>query len=197
MPIMSMIESAFCRSTPWRSFSRGVVLPWVLAGRSLHGEVLEIGGGSGAMAAGIASRFPEARITVTDVDPLMVDAARTRLAGHVNVGVEVADVSSLPFPSGRFDAVTSCLMLHHVIDWRDALAEAARVLTPGGALVGYDLTDTRLARWIHKADGSPHLLIAADELSRGLAVAGFDEISVRRSAVGHLMRFRAHKPHEG
>jgi len=85
-------------------------------------------------------------------------------------------------------------MLHHVIGWVDALAETARVLRPGGAVIGYDLTDTQIARWIHKADGSPHRIIAADELADGLAVAGFIEISVRQSFAGHLMRFHAHKP---
>ncbi len=193
MPVMSAIEGAFCRSGPWRSFARRRVLPWALDGLDLHGDVLEIGGGSGAMAAGVARSFPDATLTVTDVDEAMVAAAARRLAGHGNVRVERADVTALPYRGASFDVVTSYLMLHHVIDWLDALGEAGRVLRPGGALVGYDLTDTALARWTHRLDGSPHRIIAPSELSDGLAVAGFTDISVSLSARGHLMRFRATK----
>ena len=47
---MSRIEASFCRSAPWRGFASRVVIPWALAGRKLHGDCLEVGAGSGAMA---------------------------------------------------------------------------------------------------------------------------------------------------
>lgn len=191
MPVMSAIEGAFCRSGPWRFLARGWVLPWALGGLELQGDVLEIGGGSGAMAEGVARRFPGARLTVTDVDDAMVDAARRRLHDRPNVRVERADVTALPYAARSFDIVTTYLMLHHVIDWTDALQEAARVLRPGGMLIGYDLTDTKLARLTHRLDGSPHRIIAPDELIEGLDAAGFSDIDVRLSARRHLMRFRA------
>lgn len=194
MPVMSAIEGAFCRSAPWRSFARRVVLPWALDGHSLTGGVLEIGGGSGAMAASMARAYPHVRLTVTDVDEAMVSPARARLSHDANVTVQVADVTDLPFADASFDAVASYLMLHHVIDWPGALREVRRVLRPGGQLIGYDLTDTRLARWIHRADGSPHRIIAVDELAHGLAMAGFAPGVVRPSFAGHLMRFYAEKP---
>ena len=76
MPVMSAIEGAFCRSDPWRYLARRWVLPWALNGLELRGDVLEIGGGSGAMADGVARRFPGVRLIVTDVDDAMVSAAR-------------------------------------------------------------------------------------------------------------------------
>lgn len=193
MPVMSAIEAAFCRSDLWVTLARRSVLPWVLAGRSLTGEVLEVGGGAGAMAAAVARMFPAIQLMITDLDQAMVDAARGRLAGLPNVWVARADVTSLPFRPGSFDTVTSYLMLHHVIDWTAALAEMARVLSPGGALIGYDLTDTRLARAIHRVDRSPHRIVAPDELADGLAVAGFADITVGLSWRGHLMRFYARR----
>lgn len=193
MPVMSAVESAFCRSAPWRSFARQHVLPWTLDGLSLWGDVLEIGGGSGAMADGVARQFPDVHLTVTDVDDAMVEGTRVRLAKHENVVTELADVTALPYAAGSFDVVTSYLMLHHVIDWLDALTEAARVLRPGGMFVGYDLTNTRAARIVHRVDGSPHRIIAPEELRDGLAVAGFTDIAVTVAARAHLMRFRATK----
>lgn len=197
MPVMSAVEGTFCRSAPWRAFARRSVLPWALAGHTLSGEVLEIGGGSGAMADGVARTFPDARLTVTDIDAAMVTAARRRLRRHPNVHAEQADVARLPYADGTFDAVTSYLMLHHVIAWPEALAEAARVLRLGGIFVGYDITDTRAARITHRLDRSPHLLIAPQALRTGLAAAGLTHVAVRLSAAGHLMRFRAVKPPSG
>lgn len=191
MPVMSAIEASFCRSAPWRSFASRTALPWALDGHALAGSVLEIGGGSGAMAAAAVRRFADARITVTDVDQAMVDAARARLAGCRRVDVRRADVGALPFDDGSFDVVTSFLMLHHVIRWEEALAEVARVLRPGGVLLGYDLTDTRAARLVHRLYGSPHRLVAPDELASGLAATGLTGVAVRQAVSGHVMRFRA------
>lgn len=194
MPVMSAIESAFCRSAPWEWFARRAVLPWALDGHGLTGDVLEIGGGGGAMAEGVARMFPTACLTVTDVDDAMVSTARARLGNHQNVAVERADITALRFHDGSFDAVTTYLMMHHVIAWQEALAEALRVLRPGGTFIGYDLTDTPIARLVHRADGSPHRIIAMAEMRAGLADIGFADVTVRSSALSHLMRFRAVKP---
>lgn len=196
MPVMSAVERAFCRSGPWRSFARRRVLPWALDGLELRGDVLEIGGGSGAMADGVARTFPGVRLTVTDVDDAMVAAARARLAQVDHASAERADVTALSYDARSYDAVTSFLMLHHVIEWRAALREAARVLRPAGMLVGYDLTNTRTARLIHRVDGSPYRLIAPAELRDGLTAAGLTRVAVTAAAMGHLMRFRATRAEE-
>ena len=155
--------------------------------------MLELGGGSGGLAAATASRVPDARITVTDVDPAMVAAASRRLRGRANVRVEQPDVTALPYDDSSVDYVASYLMLAHVVDWHQALAEVARVLRPGGRFVGYDLAKTRLARWIHRVDRSPHELITADELAQALTQAGLGTVTVQ--GWGRLvMRFVAVKP---
>jgi hypothetical protein len=59
MPSLSNFEQVVCRSGPWRAFARWVVLPWVLQGRRLRGDVLEVGSGSGAMAAGLLAGAPD------------------------------------------------------------------------------------------------------------------------------------------
>lgn len=62
-------------------------------------------------------------------------------------------------------------MLHHVIDWQKALSDMARVLRPGGALIGYDLSQTRLAEWVHVLDRSPYQLIGREEFGDGRRLA--------------------------
>ena len=145
------------------------------------------------MADGMVRAFLEARLTVTDIDEAMVSTARARLAGLHNVVVEQADATALPFEDSTFDVVTSNLMLHHVISWQAALTEAARVLRPGGTLLGYDLADNPVARSTHRADRSPHRIVSAKELRGGMTHAGLTGITVHPSVGGLLMRFRAVK----
>lgn len=45
------------------------------------------------------------------------------------------DIAALPVPDGAFDIVVNALVMEHVADIRPALAEAERVLAPGGAFV--------------------------------------------------------------
>lgn len=167
MPEMTSFEQGFCRSAPWRWFARHAVLPWALQGERLSGDVLEIGSGSGAMAAEMLRRFPDVRLTATDYDDAMIDDARDRLREFGDrVDVKQADATQLPFPDESFDTVLSFIMLHHVVDWEKAIAEAVRVLRPGGRLLGFDLLDNPSARIFHRAEHSPHRMMRWGELRR-------------------------------
>jgi ubiquinone/menaquinone biosynthesis C-methylase UbiE len=195
MPAMSRFESAFCRGAGWRAFAGRVVLPWALQGERLDGEVLEIGGGSGAMAGRLLATYPRLRIIVTDYDQAMVAAAQARLAPFADrAGVQQADATRLPFSDGRFDAVVSFIMLHHVIDWEAALGEAVRVLRPGGVLIGYDLVASRLARWLHQAEGARHRLMTLGQIRDRLDDLPTEAITLRPDLAGRVVRFRARKP---
>lgn len=191
MPTMSGPEQLFCRSAPWSAWTRKVVLPWALQGVHPEGDVLEIGAGSGSMAAGILDTHPQARLTLTDIDPKMVGSAHNRFTAQPWVTVQEADATRLPFADASFDHVVSFLMLHHVVQWEQALSEMRRVLRPTGRLIGYDLTATTLARLVHLLDRSPHRLITLKDLEAGIASAGFDRVEVRTDFAGHVMRFNA------
>jgi ubiquinone/menaquinone biosynthesis C-methylase UbiE len=101
-------------------------------------EVLDLGCGAGHTALAVA---PHAKhVTAVDLTPDMIHAA-SRLAesrGVTNATFRVADSASLPFADNTFDVVTSRVAAHHFTNVRAALAEAARVLRPGGRCVIVD-----------------------------------------------------------
>ncbi len=92
-------------------------------------RVLEVGGGQGELSERM-HRELRAEVTFVDISPRMVELARAR-------GVEAleGDVQELPFADGSFDTVVAAWMLYHVPDIDRGLAEMARVLVKGGALI--------------------------------------------------------------
>jgi SAM-dependent methyltransferase len=119
-----------------------------------EGKVLDIGCGSGALAIHIAKRYPNARVVGIDrwsggwgssKRLCERNASLERVAERVSFAD--ADAASLPFDDGTFDAVVSNFVFHEVRgvrDKRQLLAEALRVLRPGGAFVFQDLFLWRL-----------------------------------------------------
>ncbi|MDO5034530.1 MAG: class I SAM-dependent methyltransferase [Actinomycetaceae bacterium] len=95
-------------------------------------KVLEIGCGPGTVTKHIAGSCRE--LVATDFSNKMVEQARKRVAAE-NTEFLTASAYSLPFPDASFDAVVASNMLHVVSDPEAVLAEAARVLRPGGALL--------------------------------------------------------------
>lgn len=101
-------------------------------------SVLEIGAGPGNSARVVAEQMAAgARLTVTDLSPTMIEIARSVLAGVIEAGgieveVDAANCEALPYPDGSFDRVIGNLCLMLVGDSDRAIAEAHRVLQPGG-----------------------------------------------------------------
>lgn len=120
------MERHYSPGRTWESLGQ------TLVGLVQLGDVLDAGGGDGTLAQMLAAQCRS--MTVVDVNPRMLQAARRRLKGLANVSVEQASVTALPFAAARFDHV---LMLHVLADVTDpaaALTEAARVLRPGGRI---------------------------------------------------------------
>ena len=69
------------------------------------------------------------------------NVARRGLADRI--ALDQADAKQLPYKSGRFAAVISNSIVHHVPEPRAALAEAVRVVAPGGLLFIRDLARPR------------------------------------------------------
>jgi SAM-dependent methyltransferase len=101
-------------------------------------RVLEVGCGPGTLWMANRDRLPPGcRVTLTDLSPGMVEAARAAIGsgdGEVCFTFAVADVQALPMAAASFDAVIANHMLYHVPDRPRACAELRRVLRPGGLL---------------------------------------------------------------
>lgn len=194
MPEMPPSAKATLTSLPYRLMARRIILPWMLQGVHPKGEGLEIGAGVGAMSAQLLTVCPRFRMVATDCDTELVGMAEQVLAGFGRrASAQRADAAQLPFPDSRFDLVLSAAMLHHVIDWDQALAEAVRVLRPGGKLIGYDMLNTAPIRLIHLGERDTTILLRADQLKAGLAKLELVGLQTRTALGGTVMRFSATK----
>jgi ubiquinone/menaquinone biosynthesis C-methylase UbiE len=165
-----------CPSPEWAEFLHTQVLPWLAERAEIGPELIEVGPGPGASTEWLRHRVR--RLVVVELDPETADKLRGRFAG-TNVEVVTADGTDLPFDAASFDSAASFTMLHHVptAELQDALlGEMARVLRPGGTLIGNDSIENEERRAFH--DGDIYNPIDPAELGGRLQAAGFDQVVV-------------------
>jgi SAM-dependent methyltransferase len=112
---------------------------------------LDVGCGPGFLACELAHEVgPAGRIVGLDESPEMLEAARARIVREGledRAEVRTGDAARLDFPADSFDFVTAVQVYLYVGDVAAALAEAARVLRPGGRLAVVD-TDWDSCVWL-------------------------------------------------
>ena len=99
--------------------------------------VADLGCGTGQMAESLAPFVR--RVIGVDDSAAMLSAARKRLAGVGNVDLRNGRLESLPIEDGSVDAALLFLVMHYVPEPELAIAEAARILVPGGRLLIVDM----------------------------------------------------------
>ncbi len=128
---------------------------------------LDVGGGTGRAARAV----PGVDWTVVDASADMLAQAAERDIPGIR-----GDAIRLPVADGSVDAVTIVDALHHIGRPREAIAEAARVLAPGGVLVIRDFDpNTVLGRLLVTGEhliGFESTFFGADELAGILGDAG-------------------------
>jgi SAM-dependent methyltransferase len=161
------LERHYAPGRTWEAYLRG------LLGLTELGSVLDVASGDGAIAELIAPRA--ARVVCLDRSARMVAAGRARLAHLPQVSFQLGDMQALPFAENQFDQVLHLNALGCASDPQRALAEAARVLRPGGRLALVTLAAhahaAEAARYDHLQLGfEPGALRAALE-AQGLQVS--------------------------
>lgn len=137
---------------------------------SPHSDVLEVGCGNGAATRLVMQYVRPARLVGIDVSPVFVKMASEAFAGEPGISFAVGDAVATGQPSLCFDLVLAHTVYSHLVDPQAALAEAYRVLKPGGRLVIFD----------------------GDFAS--LSVALFDDDPLQ-SAAATVLRHMVHAPH--
>lgn len=108
-----------------------------------HGErILEVGPGTGYYTLDVAEWVgPTGQVEILDVQQEMLDHTMTRATerGLTNISPTLGDATRMPFDDDSFDAAHLTTVLGEVPDQQAAVRELARVLKPGGRLVGGEL----------------------------------------------------------
>ncbi len=127
--------------------------------------VLEIGPGSGYYSVEVAKRIPEGSLTLLDIQPEMLSRCAEKLAaaGLSNFSTQQADGKSLPFDNESFDVIYMVTVFGEIEGREEFLAEASRVLKPGGVL---SITE-------HHPDPD---FESAEQVSAGLRKHGFEPL---------------------
>jgi ubiquinone/menaquinone biosynthesis C-methylase UbiE len=190
---VNLFHRWYCNSKRWAEVMNKYVLPWALGDVELGDDVLEIGPGPGVTTDWLRSRVP--RVTAVEIDPKLATSLSKRLTG-TNVTVVEGDATALQLADGSFSAAVCFTMLHHVpsAELQDRLlAEACRVLRPGGVFTGSDSTPTLMWNLYHVFD--TRTPVDPDTFGARLERAGFTEVSVQRPPGGRSgFSFRARKP---
>jgi ubiquinone/menaquinone biosynthesis C-methylase UbiE len=141
-------------------------------------RLLDVGCGNGAAIIQLAHAYG-LDVTGVDIDPDQIAAAQLAAGESNRMHFLGADATELPFDEHEFDFVYTNKTTHHIRDWPRALAEMARVLKPGGALVYADFV----------APVGRHL-----PTRRGIeAIAGAHELQLlqrKRTAIGYRACYR-------
>ena len=138
------------------------------------GDVLDVASGDGVLAELLAPHSH--RYVCLDSSTKVVLAASERLRKLKNVEVREGDMHDLPFDDAHFDLVALMHALTYADEPSKAVAEAARVLRPGGRLLLTSLASHE-HRSVVEAYGHVNLGFSEKELSRFATKAGFEIVS--------------------
>lgn len=105
-------------------------------------DILDLGTGTAQIPIELCRQEPKARVLAIDLAEEMLIVGRGNVAAaglEGSIRLERIDAKGLPYASGRFSAVISNSIVHHIPDPAAVLAEIARVVRPAGRIFVRDL----------------------------------------------------------
>ncbi len=109
---------------------------WLLSRLDSEDIFMDLGCGTGRISRLVSPVV--SNVVSVDGSPAMVERCISLSESFANITVAREDCMELPFPDGVFSAVLMSNLLHIVSDPAGAVAEAVRVLKPGGRLLAVD-----------------------------------------------------------
>ena len=178
--------------------------------------VLDLGAGTGDLSAEFR-RQGAVRVIGLDISAAMLVRAEEKF-GQDGVDWLQGDALHLPFPEESFDVVGSAFVMRNLPDLAGSFTEMARVLKPGGRLIGLDITHPPDTPWgkvlrlgfeqgvtrvagLLSGDRSAYRYLpnslsgypTADELSEMLESIGLEDVTYRRLSMGAVALHAARK----
>jgi ArsR family transcriptional regulator len=146
-------------------------------------SLLDLGTGTGRLLELFAPLY--ARAIGVDASPAMLAVARANLdrAGLTNAQVRLGDIQHLPFGRNSFDVVTIHQVLHYLDEPERAIAEAARVLRPGGRLLIVDFAPHDL-EFLREKHAHRRLGFARPAMRQWIEAPGLELESARDLSAG-------------
>ncbi len=160
-------------------YGRSFVLDAVVALLPPRFVVADLGCGTGHAAAMLAPHVR--KVIAVDQSAAMLKAARKRTGELGNVDLRRGALEALPVGDGSCDGALLVLALSYVEEPGRALAEAVRILRPGGRLVVVDLLRHDRDEF-RREMGQARLGFGADEMVRMMRRAGLAEVTARALA---------------
>jgi ArsR family transcriptional regulator len=159
----------------WEGLARALLL---LAPRARYAD---LGIGDGLLTL-MLSEIAE-RVTAVDISPEMLAqlAERARKQGIANVETVQGEIEDLPLPDASFDVAVLSQALHHAEAPEQALAEARRILVPGGRVLVIDLL-AHTEEWVREKLAHVHMGFTEAALEELVAGAGFERVALQRAA---------------
>jgi ubiquinone/menaquinone biosynthesis C-methylase UbiE len=139
-------------------------------------SIVDVGCGPGSITVGLAEAVAPGQVTGIDISPELIGKARQAAADRnlANLRFETGSAYALPLPDGSRDVAYMHQVLQHLSKPLDALAEARRVLRPGGTMAVREV-DWGTCAWWPAAPAIDRFLTVYREVARrngGDAFAG-------------------------
>ena len=179
---------------------------WGLWAHYIHPQnpkiFLDLGTGPALLLPKLRQRYPEAQLSGVEIQPIMLETAREVCQSCHAQLIESDLASPLPVLDSSTDVITAVMVLHELIYPPAMLAEASRILKPGGRMIVYDWVKRPLRAYMNDSEMTEdklnhfreHCLYSADDIVFLAESAGLSSLEYIGRRSGNFAIFIFEKP---